>query len=363
MHFIQSLIAALLLGCSLAQPQSYQLIKNYSGLDFFSNFDFWNASDPTSGYVKYVVLPEANASGLAGFVSTSDFHNAAYLGVDYSFPSQNGVPSTRIQSKDTFNSSTLFITDIGHHPGGICGVWSAYWLYGPTGGEIDLMENINLATKNQYVLHTYTDLVVSNFSDPATARLAQMYMQGTFTNLNCTTYQGANIGCVVSGVNNTFGREWNSNLGGVIALEYLPEAISVWQFSRDDIPADAVNGTPVPSSWRMPDAHFMSADGTSLADLFSQLQMVFNIDICGSWPDGEWSTSECARLADTCEAYAAQNQHVFKDAYFLINSVNVYQPGTASSSMNATTVSASNATMTGNFRRARRTTHPRNFGI
>ena len=170
-------------------------------------------------------------------------------------------------------------------------------------------------------------------------------MSSDLSNLNCSAAAEGNVGCVVEGQNGTFGKNFNANGGSIIALEYLPEAISVWQFNRTDIPGDIFNETPDPSTWRMPDAHFMASDGQSLEDYFYSLRMVFNTDVCGSWIDKVWADSECAYLAPTCAEYAAQNSTAFKDAYFLIGGVQVYQ--SAASGMNTTvlpSLSALNAT-------------------
>ncbi|KAJ9613091.1 hypothetical protein H2200_003032 [Cladophialophora chaetospira] len=329
-----TLVPALLLGGALAQ---YQQVGNYSGPSFFDHFKFFSEPDPTSGFVKYVDEDIANSTGLAGFVATEEYGNLAYLGADYSSVAQDGRNSTRIESLESFNSSTLWITDIRHHPGNTCGAWSAFWLVGPnwpTGGEIDLLENINLATTNKYVLHNGGNLVVSNFSDPAVANSANMTLRGHFSNLNCSAAAEGNVGCVVDGQNGTFGKNFNDNGGGIIALEYVPQAIKVWQFNRTEIPGDIFNGTPAPLSWRTPDAHFMSDDDQDLDQYFNSLRMVFNTDICGSWIDPAWNTSECAHLAPTCNQYAAQNPDAFKDAYWLIGGVQVYR--SAALGMNST---------------------------
>ncbi|KIW63839.1 hypothetical protein PV04_08811 [Phialophora macrospora] len=341
-----TLVPAVLAGRALALS-NYQLVGNYSGVDFFNWFQFFSGPDPTAGFVKYLDQDTANSTGLAGIASNDQFKDLAYLGVDYSSVAQAGRPSTRIESQSTFNSSTLWITDIRHHPGGVCGVWSAYWLVGPNwpwGGEIDLLENINLATTNKYVLHTGANLAVSNFSDPAIANSTGMDIRGHFSNLNCSAAAEGNVGCVVEGQNNTFGTEFNSNGGAVIALEYLRGAISVWQFARTEIPGDFLNGTPTPSTWRRPDAHFMATDSSSLDDYFYSLRMVFNTDICGSWIDKVWQTSECAALAPSCAAYAAQNPTAFKEAYWLIGGVQVYKA--VASDVNTTAISAVPATNT-----------------
>ena len=189
--------SALLFGVAHA-AQTYQIIKNYTAPSFFDHFSFFSDPDPTAGFVKYLDMQAANYTGLAGFASSDQFQNSVFLGVSTSTVSQSGRPSTRIQSNDTFNSSTLWIADIRHHPHG-CGIWSAYWLVGPdwpVGGEVDLLENINLATTDKYFLHTSTNLSVAKFSDPSMANSTGMNIRGQFSNLSCTVTVESNTGCV-----------------------------------------------------------------------------------------------------------------------------------------------------------------------
>ncbi|OAG34894.1 hypothetical protein AYO21_10944 [Fonsecaea monophora] len=312
----------------VSQALQYQIYQNYSGSDFFDHFDFFSDPDPTHGFVKYQDLAGANNTGLAGFASNDVFQNVVYLGVDSSSVAPGGRQSTRIESKEVFNQS-LHIADIRHMPGGICGSWPAYWLVGPQwpdNGEIDILEGISLQPVNKMVLHTKAHLMVSNISDPSVANATGMQMQGTFTSLDCSTDITGNPGCAASGTNNSFGKAFNDDGGGVVATEYGPQWISIWNFGRDEIPADAFSGSPNPETWRTPDAHFMSADGGPLSEYFSNLRIVINTALCGDWTNGDWANSECATLAPTCQDYVANNPQAFKEAYWLIGGIQVYQP-------------------------------------
>lgn len=46
----------------------------------------------------------------------------------------------------------LIIGDFAHMPGSDCGIWPAFWLVGPnwpSGGEIDIIEGVNIAVGDQ----------------------------------------------------------------------------------------------------------------------------------------------------------------------------------------------------------------------
>jgi len=73
-----------------ASMPAWTLSYDYSGENFFNNFQFFTDTDPTKGHVKYVDLPTANSTGLAGFIPddtiTPSTKPVVYLGVDYTTP-------------------------------------------------------------------------------------------------------------------------------------------------------------------------------------------------------------------------------------------------------------------------------------
>lgn len=73
---------------------------------------------------------------------------------------------------------------------------------------------------------------------------------------------------------------------------------------------------------------------------FQNLQIVFNIAMCGDWAGGVWGSSACAAKASSCNAFVANNPSAFQDAYWLINSLKVYQAGSGTSQ--ASLVTAAN---------------------
>ena len=132
---------------------SWTLKDTYQGTNFFGQFDFFTASDPTHGYVDYVSQSEAQSQGLINVTSTK-----IYMGADHTnIASGSGRKSVRITSRTVYNTPSLFILDLSHMPA-CCGCWpgmfpdfiilyficyayinihkysyhTAYWLVGPS---------------------------------------------------------------------------------------------------------------------------------------------------------------------------------------------------------------------------------------
>jgi len=77
-------------------------------------------SDPTHGYVTFVDQPTAVRESL---IRSDD--NQVYIGVDSTNVAMGtGRNSIRITSNKSYNHG-LFILDLAHMPGGICGTWPA----------------------------------------------------------------------------------------------------------------------------------------------------------------------------------------------------------------------------------------------
>ena len=55
------------------------------------------------------------------------------------------------------------------------------------------------------------------------------------------------------------------------------------------------------------------------------MQILFDTTFCGDWAGKAWKQSECAAKAPTCEEYVANNPEAFEDAYWLVNSVKVFE--------------------------------------
>jgi hypothetical protein len=101
---------------------SYGLVATYNSGNFFSEFNLYTGSDPTNGYVSY---QSQSAAANQGLINTNN--GQVYLGVDYTTVNPSGGrASVRVTSNQGFTHG-LFIADIAHMPGSICGVWPAFW--------------------------------------------------------------------------------------------------------------------------------------------------------------------------------------------------------------------------------------------
>ncbi|KAH6660034.1 glycoside hydrolase family 16 protein [Truncatella angustata] len=292
---------------------TYSIEDTYDTSSFFDGFDFYSGADPTNGFVQYHTAALANSSSLAGYAN-----GGIYLGADYETvnPSSPGRGSTRVNSKKTYTKG-LFIADIAHMPTTSkngCGLWPAFWMFGeeggwPNSGEIDIIEGVNSVTSTTMTLHTSAGC--------------------SFSQGDCNAGNG-NTGCPQPTNNTqTFGSGFNAIGGGVYAVEWTSEAISIWFFPRAAIPSDVTSGSPDPTNWGMAASTF-SGSGCNIDDHFQEHTIVFNVDFCGDWAGKVWSTDKtCSALASTCQEYVAANAGDFQEAYWLINSVKVYSQNTS----------------------------------
>ncbi|RFU81441.1 glycoside hydrolase family 16 [Trichoderma arundinaceum] len=314
-----------------AAHAQYTLGVTYDASNFFSSFNFFTDSDPTHGFVEYVDAQTANSLGLAGTSS-----GGVYMGVDSTTQNpSNGRKSVRVTSQQSFNHG-LFIADIAHMPGSICGAWPAMWMVGPnwpSSGEIDIIEGVNTQTTDSITLHTSPGFTVSNDgSDPSTVLVGS----------DCGAGNG-NSGCGQSTSDNqNYGDGFNAIGGGVYATEWTSDHISVWFFPRTNIPADISSGSPNPSGWGNPLAKFSGANGSNVDDYFKDNQIVFDTTFCGDWAGNVWgSNGECSALANSCEDYVSNNPSAFAEAYWVVNSINVYNQASNATAVSNTSLKTS----------------------
>ncbi len=317
-------IPTVLLAVALMAPTTYAiytLTDDYFADNLLHSFDFFTDADPTRGFVKYANVDAAINSTLVGV--DPDVNNATYLGVDSTTRFSTGRPSTRLTSKASFNHG-LFVADIIHMPGGICGVWPALWLVGPDwpkNGEIDILEGVNDQAVNAMTLHTSAGCTIDS---------SKGLFAGNLSTTNCDNKapgQLENTGCGIASTNaQSFGAGFNAMLGGVYAVEWTSKAIKIWFFPRASIPSDiSQSSQPDPSSWGIPLAQFTGA-GCNIDTHFKDMQLVINTSFCGVWAGEVWDSSPiCREKAPTCEEFVAKNPAAFKGAFWLVNDIKVYE--------------------------------------
>ena len=107
---------------------------------------------------------------------------------------------------------------------------------------------------------------------------------------NCASEETNNQGCGLRETKKgTAGDPFNRNNGGVWATEWTDEAISIWFFSRDDIPSDISRKRPNPNSWGTPSARFA---GFNMSKCIQDQHLIFNTLACGTWAEGAWNSGE-----------------------------------------------------------------------
>jgi hypothetical protein len=153
---------------------------------------------------------------------------------------------------------------------------------------------------------------------------------GTSPRLNCALTAG---GCGIESPSGTFGDSFNAHAGGVWALQLESDGIRIFHFPHSGtVPADIAAGKPDPTSaaWGKPVMDFMP-NNCDITKQFVTLNTIFNIDFCGSnyedeaWGGEDWTGCSAKTGVATCSEYVAKNPAAFKETYFLINSVKLFQ--------------------------------------
>ncbi|EEY18309.1 mixed-linked glucanase [Verticillium alfalfae VaMs.102] len=299
---------------------AYSLSHSYFGDAFVSDFNWFNGNDPSHGFVRYQSEPDALGQGL---YSVNPISQAVILGVDHTntFAVDEGRPSVRLESKQAYNHG-LFIGDFAHMPPSVCGLWPAFWMYGPdwpNSGEIDIIEGANLATRNLMSGHTSTGCTLP----PAAG---QVLGQPTTTDcLSPGTNNNAGCGYAADPLNQaSYGDAFNAVGGGVYAMEWTEDDIKIWHWSRQNIPADIINKRPTPETWGLPSALF-GGDSCDTDKHFANMSIVLQTNFCGDYAGAEWQNGQCGDLAPTCVDYVSSNPQAYANAYWEVNYIDVFE--------------------------------------
>lgn len=317
----------------------YTLSKSLVGTEFFSNWWFWKAADPTHGFVDYTDMQPAFGAGL--IKATAGW---AYIGVDTNAPlldaSGVGRRAVRITSNEKY-SHGLFIITVAHMPTG-CGSWPAFWMYGedppahiwPDYGEYDIIEGINTDSVVKTTLHTKKGCDQAH-------NVKKSDFTGSWIFENCDI--GAGFGCQQVGPEDSFGDSLNRRGGGTFAAEWDPASgrFRTWFWRAGSEPPDVLTRSPTPDSWDVPYSYFQMTDPTCLAkpdifkertvcptSYFKEMRLVLNTALCGDWAGSQkvWGPT-CGRQfqGKTCPEVVAAFPEVLKDAFWNITRLDVYQ--------------------------------------
>lgn len=269
--------ASLLLAAGrLAAASTYTLEDSYTTSNFFDEFDFYTGADPTSGFVDYQSDSAASSSGLAGYSN-----GAVYLGADHTTKNPaNGRASTRVSSKKSY-THMLLVADLSHMPVG-CGTWPALWSFGPnwpSSGEIDLLEGVNSQSSNEITLHTAEGCKMTKGSSLAGTKMID--------STDCGADNG-NTGCPQTTTSsNNYGTGLNSAGGGIYAMEWTSEKISIWWFERNGTMANKLSATSGgaqsvdTSAFGDPTASFVGGSGCDIDSYFKNHNIIIDTTFCG----------------------------------------------------------------------------------
>ncbi|KAG2342449.1 glycoside hydrolase family 16 protein [Suillus weaverae] len=316
-----SLVTVTVNAQSLLPSLTYDLIVSHVGYDFLGNFSWETADDPTNGCVNYVDKDTALKDNLT-FVSDNKFVMRADDTKKVT-KSARGRDSVRIHSLDAYDDA-LFVLDISHMPEG-CATWPAWWTLSekgpwPYGGEIDIIEGVNLGQQNLASLHTTPNCSMTNVRS----------QKGTTKSTSCDTSVNSNQGCGVSfPEQDSYGTSFNAVGGGFYIMEKSStKGISVWFITRDSLLL--LGGQPLLDLVLLstPDAYFPTDKNCDYSKHFDAHSIVFDLTLCGDWAGSEsvWNASTCAAKASTCKSFVDNNPHEFTKAYWEINSLKIYTP-------------------------------------
>ncbi|KIY48403.1 hypothetical protein FISHEDRAFT_25392, partial [Fistulina hepatica ATCC 64428] len=295
-------------------------VLEYSGTTFFDGWNFYNNVDNTTwGNVTY--LSRSDAEGM-GLIDTNDAGNAI-IRVDnstyiptYDFHNRDSV---RITSQVQYDVGSLVIMDAVHLPYG-CSVWPSFWTLGegvwPAGGEIDIVEGVNMQLVNQMALHT-TD---GCFQAPNNGQ------SGETIYTNCSTASG----CTVQETKvNSYQSGFAEAGGGAFAMQFDVSGIYIWFWSRPDVPASVNVSNDVAtlniSDWGAPSAAYPASE-CNISHFFTPQRLILDITLCGIWagiPSVYDATCESTNGCVQDNIVGAGNP-TYDNAYFEISWIRAY---------------------------------------
>ncbi|KAJ3749006.1 concanavalin A-like lectin/glucanase domain-containing protein [Lentinula detonsa] len=322
---------------------TYTLSQDLSGDKFFDGFKFNESAIDFNNFGNVHFLSQSAAQ--AANLSYVDSNGRVILKVDNTTNGAGDITFGRntvyLESTQLMNIGSLMIFDANHIPFG-CSVWPSLFTQGqvwPQQGEIDVIEQVNLATDNRYSLHVGVD----NCNQPTSVASNQTgtisTAEGDISNCTVTPTTGQNtVGCVTTETkSNSFGSGFSSQGGGVYAMLWDTDGIAMWYFARGSVPSDiGTSNSPDPTTWGEASAWY-PASGCNPSTAFGPQIITLYTDICGAFAGEDSVFSQtCSSVAPNCTSLVADPTN-YDDAYWEINYLRVYTNGQSNSSSTSST--------------------------
>ncbi|KAF9046362.1 glycoside hydrolase family 16 protein [Panaeolus papilionaceus] len=308
---------ATLLIVPFTRAATYDLTKEYSGSTFFNDWTFYNNFDNLTNGDAIFVSASVAASQQLAFVDPNTNHAIIKVDNTTNVPFNIKRNTVRITTNDSFSVGSVWTADILHVPFG-CSVWPAWWSQAPTwpaGGEIDTFEGVNLMTNNQMGLHTL----------PGCTQTGQVQSSPLINSSDCSFQDNMNQGCITTDPNpGSFGAGFAQAGGGVFVTEFATTGISIWFFSRNNVPsALSSNASSIDTSTFGPPVGNWPSTTCSSSEFFSPQQLIFDITLCGDFAGAP------SIFPQTCSGQCYQDFVVgsganYATAFFEIASVRIF---------------------------------------
>ncbi|KAJ7511897.1 hypothetical protein B0H11DRAFT_2268864 [Mycena galericulata] len=342
-----------------ARAQTYTLSQDLSGANFFNAFKYNESAIDFNNFGNVHFLSQAAAVQAnltyvdsSGHVIVKVDNTTSGVGND-----QFGRNTVYLESNELMTIGSLLIFDANHIPFG-CSVWPSLFTQGqvwPQQGEIDIIENVNLATDNRFSLHVGADNCVQPTSAASNQTGTISTANGDISNCTVTPSTGTNtIGCVVTETKpNSFGSGFASQGGGVFAVLWDTTGIAMWYFPRASVPsdiADTASPGPQPTTWGKASAWYPASSCDPGSATFGPQIITLYVDICGAFA-GQASVfaQTCSQVAPNCSSLVPDPTN-YNDAYWDINYLRVFtnaENTPASASGSATGANGASKTSTG----------------
>jgi hypothetical protein len=143
----------------------------------------------------------------------------------------------------------------------------------------------------------------------------------------CGNAATGGIGCTVSDASPaSYGAPFAAAGGGVWAMEFATTGLSIWFWSRPDVPSSLANNTIDTSTFGTPSASW-PASGCNTPQFFQEQEIVIDITLCGYWAGQSSVIQEtCPALegTNTCYSTYVLSPDNYDNAYFEIASVKMF---------------------------------------